>query len=148
MHIWSLQDSDRGELLEAVLQPSVIEQTVAVIMLDLEKPGDIMEQFKAWMAALNNCLFNKVFAKLDAGVFDKMKQKILELVKTYEEPQLDENGKLIRKRKKEEMKREPGEDDAELDDDEEDVRVEMPLGPGILKVNLGIPIIVVLNKID
>ena len=29
-----------------------------------------------------------------------------------------------------------------------DVRLDMPLGEGVLKVNLGIPIIVVVNKID
>ena len=78
-----------------------------------------------------------------------MKQKILTQVKTYEEPQLDDTGKLIRKRRKEEIKREPGEEGEGSEiSDEEDVRVEMPLGPGILKVNLGIPIIVVCNKID
>ena len=29
-----------------------------------------------------------------------------------------------------------------------DIRLDMPLGEGILKVNLGIPIIVICNKID
>ena len=29
-----------------------------------------------------------------------------------------------------------------------DVRLEMPLGEGVLKVNLGIPVIVVCNKVD
>ena len=28
------------------------------------------------------------------------------------------------------------------------MRLEMPLGEGVLKVNLGIPIIVVVNKVD
>ena len=47
-----------------------------------------------------------------------------------------------------EKKREQGEDDGSEDSEVEDVRVEMPLPPGVLKVNLGIPIIVVCNKID
>ena len=86
---------------------------------------------------------------METGAFDKMKQNILTQVKTYEEPQLDENGKLIRKGRKETQNREgkeaeDGSDDSEIDD----VRVEMPLGQGVLKVNLGIPIIVVCNKID
>lgn len=29
-----------------------------------------------------------------------------------------------------------------------DVRLEMPLGEGVLKVNLGIPIVVLCNKVD
>jgi len=31
---------------------------------------------------------------------------------------------------------------------DDDVRLEMPLGEGVLKVNLGIPLIVVVNKVD
>lgn len=56
---------------------------------------------------------------------------------------------MIRKGRKEVKKAEPGEGDDGSDDSEiEDVRVEMPLPAGVLKVNLGIPIIVVCNKID
>lgn len=53
-----------------------LESTTAVIVLDLEKPGDIMEQLKDWMAALSKCLFN-IFPQMDSGAFDKMKQTIL-----------------------------------------------------------------------
>ena len=146
MNIWSLQDSDKSDLLESVIRPADLESTTAVIVLDLEKPGDIMEQLKSWMAALSKCLFN-IFPQMEPGVFDKMKQKMLTLVKTYEEPQIDENGKLIRKGRKETAVK--GEEAKDSDDsDVEDVRVEMPLGAGVLKVNLGIPILVVCNKID
>lgn len=146
LNIWSLQDSDKSDLLESVIRPADLENTTAVIVLDLEKPGDIMEQLKSWMAALSKCLFN-IFPKMEPGVFDKMKQKILTLVKTYEEPQIDENGKLLRKGRKETVVK--GEEAKDSDDsDVEDVRVELPLGAGVLKVNLGIPILVVCNKID
>lgn len=39
----------------------------------------------------------------------------------------------------------------DLDSDlsaDDDIRLDMPLGEGVLKVNLGIPIIVLCNKID
>ena len=106
-----------------------------------------MEQLKSWMAALSKCLFN-IFPQMEAGIFDKMKQKIITHVKTYEEPQIDEHGKLIRKGRKEEKKRDKEEDDGSEDSEIEDVRVEMPLPPGVLKVNLGIPVVVVCNKIS
>ena len=106
-----------------------------------------MEQLKSWMAALSKCLFN-IFPQMEPGVFDKMKQKIITHVKTYEEPQIDEHGKLIRKGRKVEKKNDKEEDDGSEDSEIEDVRVEMPLPPGVLKVNLGIPVIVVCNKID
>lgn len=103
-----------------------------------------MESLKAWMHGLQRSLFN-LFPQMEVGVFDKMKQKILTHVKTYEIPQIDENGKLIRKGRKETANQEGDDSD---DSDLEDVRVDIALGEGILKVNLGIPIIVVCNKID
>ena len=72
LNIWSLQDSEKSDLLESVIRPSDLESTTAVIVLDLEKPGDIMEQLKDWMAALSKCLFN-IFPQMEQGVFDKMK---------------------------------------------------------------------------
>ena len=38
--------------------------------------------------------------------------------------------------------------DSDMSQDDMDIRLDMPLGEGILKVNLGIPIIVLCNKID
>ena len=38
--------------------------------------------------------------------------------------------------------------DSDMSADDADIRLDMPLGEGVLKVNLGIPIIVVCNKID
>lgn len=64
---------------------------------------------------------------------------------SYEEPQLDDNGNLIIKRKEE---RKGGDDDSDMSADDIDVRLEMPLGEGVLKVNLGIPIVVIVNKVD
>ena len=42
----------------------------------------------------------------------------------------------------------PQKDDDDSDASDDDVRLEMPLGEGVLKVNLGIPLIVVVNKVD
>lgn len=38
--------------------------------------------------------------------------------------------------------------DSDMSQDDMDIRLDMPLGEGILKVNLGIPIIVLCNKVD
>ena len=38
--------------------------------------------------------------------------------------------------------------DSDMSAEELDVRLDMPLAEGVLKVNLGIPIIVLCNKID
>jgi hypothetical protein len=38
--------------------------------------------------------------------------------------------------------------DSDMSAEDVDIRLDMPLAEGVLKVNLGIPIIVVCNKID
>lgn len=53
--------------------------------------------------------------------------------------------------RKEEFKSMPGnvdDLDSDMSAEDIDVRLDMPLGDGVLKVNLGIPILVICNKID
>lgn len=70
-----------------------------------------------------------------------MKKQIVKVIQTYEEPEIDENGNLIKKTT-------AGQDKEDDLGSEEDVRLEMDLAEGTLKVNLGIPVIVVVNKAD
>jgi dynein light intermediate chain 1, cytosolic len=77
--------------------------------------------------------------KMEPGVYERMKKSIETHIKTYEDPELDANGKRI-------IKARPV---AEGDNEESiDMRERLELGEGVLKVNLGIPIIVVCNKVD
>lgn len=78
---------------------------------------------------------------MQVGLYEKMKTKLEEHIKTYEDPQVDDNGLLIRKQKTIRA-------DEDSEEDQEDVRKQMPLGEGVLKVNLGIPIAVVVTKSD
>lgn len=139
LNIWTVQDSDNGDIIEAVLDPSDLSQTVATIVLSLDTPWEMMNQLSKWMKVLQKSLF-KMLEKMEAGSFDKMKQKIEMHIKTYEDPIMDENGKVMAKRETKEV----GSDGEEI----EDMRKDLALGDGVLKVNLGIPIVVVCNKID
>ena len=50
---------------------------------------------------------------------------------------------------KEELKAQSGVNDMDSDlSADDDIRLDMPLGEGVLKVDLGIPIIVICNKVD
>lgn len=42
-----------------------------------------------------------MFPNMEPGAYEKLKQKLEMSIKTYEEPDVDENGKLIKKRKEE-----------------------------------------------
>jgi len=83
-----------------------------------------------------------MFPNMEPGAFEKLKQKLEMFIKTYEEPDVDENGKLIKKRKEEKAN---ASDDSDLEDN---LKEELELGEGVLKVNLGIPIVIVCNKVD
>jgi len=73
-----------------------------------------------------------------------MKNKLKNEVLTYEEPELDAEGKLIKK------VAEKGNDENEEEEPDElkELKKELPLPEGVLKVNLGIPIVVAVTKAD
>ena len=83
---------------------------------------------------------------MSEGALEEMKKKIVKIFQTYEEPVVDESGNVIKKIVENPLPVEKENDESE--DSEEDVRLEIPLPEGVLKVNLGIPIIVVCNKSD
>jgi len=104
-----------------------------------------MNSLRTWFSKLSKSLF-ALFPQMEVGAHEKMKQKITRHAQAYEEPQLDDNGNLLIKRK-EDFK--GGDDEhSDMSNEEMDVRFEMPLGEGVLKVNLGIPIVVLCNKVD
>ena len=79
--------------------------------------------------------------KLPLSVQDKMKNKLSTYVKTYEKPEVDENGKVIAKiNSKEENKQNKAnenkdDENGEILDDEEDIndiKASLPLGEGVL----------------
>ena len=79
------------------------------------------------------------------GVYEKMKTKIENQWKTFEEPELDDHGNLIKKLKVEKVTKDSSESE---EHDEGDARLELDLPEGCLKVNLGIPITVIVQKVD
>lgn len=72
LNIWSLHDTSKMDLLESVIEPTDLERTVAVIVLDLEHPLKLMQSLREWFSALAKTLFD-LFPQLEAGIFDKMK---------------------------------------------------------------------------
>ena len=89
-------------------------------------------------------MFN-LLPQLPPGEFEEMKQKIVKEIQTYEVPQVDESGNLIKRSTAQQAAEKK--DDANSDSDD-DARMELPLPEGVLKVNLGIPVVVVCNKVD
>lgn len=104
----------------------------------------MMNALQRWMGVLQDSIF-QLLPKLPLKQQDKLKLRIEHYVKNYEEPG-SERSELsdlkVQKKEGEEL----------LEDDEQDnlasIKSSMPLPEGVLKVNLGIPIVVVCSKID
>lgn len=89
---------------------------------------------------------------------ESLKERIEELYKTYKEPELDKDGKLINKKIRklnktaEETMNQSGVDiDKAIFDDQEmmeDLRKEIELPEGILVTNIFIPSAIVCSKVD
>ena len=60
LNIWSVNDSERCELIESVLTPASLPRTAAVICLDFEEPMEIMNHLRTWISALSKTIFNLV----------------------------------------------------------------------------------------
>ena len=58
---------------------------------------------------------------------------VVKKIKLYQEPDIDEQGKYIKK---------------PLGEDQEKIKLSIPLKEGVLKTNCGIPIVFVINKSD
>ena len=84
-------------MIPSVLGPDDLEFTFAIIVPDLEQPWDLMNQCEKWMNALMAAVF-QISPKLKLTMLENLKERIEELYKTYKEPELDKDGKLINKK--------------------------------------------------
>ena len=86
-----------GEMLTKILKPEDLEHTFAIIMPDLEQPWDIMNHCEKWMTILKDAIF-KITPNLNLRKLENLKERVINLYKTYEEPEFDNDGKYISKR--------------------------------------------------
>ncbi len=96
INTWIVQDVEKIDLIPEVLTPLDLQQTCAIIVIDFDQPWEMKNQLQKWMGALQETIF-QLMPKLPLQVQDSIKNKIQTFVKTYEDPELDENGKLINK---------------------------------------------------
>lgn len=109
------------------------------------------------MDALKEAIF-QISPQLKLKTLESLKERIEELYKTYKEPELDKDGKLINKKIRklnktaEETMNQSGVDiDKAIFDDQEmmdDLRKEIELPEGILVTNIFIPSAIVCSKVD
>lgn len=144
-------------MIPKVLSPEDLEYTFALIVPDLEQPWDLMNQCEKWMNALMGAVY-QISPKLKLKTLESLKERIEELYKTYKEPELDKDGKLINKKIRR-MKKDADDTlnksgvdmDQSIHDDMEmmdDLRKQIELPEGVLVTNIFIPSAVVCSKVD
>ena len=95
--VWVISEEEMTSMIPKVLTQEDLEYTFAVIVPDLEQPWDLMNQCQRWMDALKDAIF-QISPKLKLKTLERLKERIEELYKTYSEPELDKDGKLINKK--------------------------------------------------
>jgi len=112
-----------------------------------------MNNLRKWVRALTDWVL-KTLENLEPGMYEKMKKKIETYWKTWEAPVLDEQGNLTNPLRDPEPKQRQREKNADTDEDEDEaelefrVKLEAQLPENVLKVNLGVPILICINKSD
>lgn len=99
INVWVISEEEMCNMLPNVLSPEDLEFTFAIIVPDLDQPWDLMAQCEKWMNALKSAIF-KISPLVKLKKLDRLKERIEELYKTYKEPELDKDGKLINKKLK------------------------------------------------
>lgn len=63
----------------------------------MEQPWAIMQQCEKWMNVLKENIF-KITPNLELRTLEMLKKRIVDLYKTYQEPEFDKDGKFISKK--------------------------------------------------
>lgn len=95
MNVWIVNDSEQAQLLKHLITTEDLKYTTAMLLLDFEKPWNIMNSFDQWMTCLREVV-SFLIPKLPFQQQEALKSKLVNLVKLYSEPELDEAGKLIK----------------------------------------------------
>ena len=99
LNVWIINDEDMGKMIPKILKPHDLEHTFAFIVPDLEQPWDLMRHCDKWMKVLKDAIFS-ITPNLHLKTLDKLRDKCVNLYKTYEEPEFDKEGKFISKKLK------------------------------------------------
>ena len=153
MNMWVLQDSEKADLLKLVIKPDQLEYTAALIVLDFDQPWEMMEQLTKWTRLLTEVL-QSFMKDIPLEQRDMLKNRIARHIKSFELQTPDQEVAKSDKKDKKSKKKNKGEDNqSDRDDEDSDFDMEhlkdaLPLPEGVLKNNLGIPIIVACHKAD
>eukprot|EP00916_Digyalum_oweni_P004703 GHVL01008327.1.p1 GENE.GHVL01008327.1~~GHVL01008327.1.p1 ORF type:complete len:481 (-),score=73.43 GHVL01008327.1:64-1506(-) len=138
-NVWMLDDPQHKELLIKRLKAEDLERSIVMIVLDLQQPWTIMEDFRTWIELVQEMIV-PLLSSLPLDMQDKLRASVADYILAYREwsqrtkEEIEAEGGLF---KVASARRFPSDTDDEKPDPSE-----------ALTVNLGVPIVVILNKCD
>ena len=82
INTWIVQEKEKVDLLLEAIDPMDLQNTCAVIVLDLDQPWEMMTSLQSWFKTLQETIF-RMLPQIPLQVQDSMKNKLLTFVKTY-----------------------------------------------------------------
>jgi len=130
--VWILNELVDKKTFTSLIKSEQILKSICIIVLDLSRPWSLKESLKKWLNYIDDT-FSPILANFEKEKQLEAKEKIKNIIKLFEEPQFNENNQYIKKN---------------LTEEEKNSKLLMPLKDGVLEINLGIPIVIVVNKSD
>ena len=156
MNVWVLQDAEKADLLKMILKPEHLEYTSALIVLDFDQPWEMMESLMRWTRVINDVM-QSFMKDMPLNQRDLLKNRVSRHIKNF--MFASENGGEAatepKEEKKNKVKKEKDDSDSFNSDSDDDngfneqlLQDQLPLPEGVLKSNIGIPLIVACHKAD
>merc|ERR1712087_66578 len=123
MGIWQIAEPAHASVLEVVIPAEDMSRVAYLVCLDLSKPNGVEAEFAKWMATVRK-IQSKLLARCGAAQQQALKDAVSKHLQFYESPK----------------------DDTEQMPDEE--KEEQEVEQSLPAVNVGAPVLVVLNKCD
>jgi hypothetical protein len=96
LNIWCVKDPSRIKLLNRMLKPDDLNRLCSLVLADFSEPWELMNCLNKWSSSLRE-LVTHLLPQLPYSQQEALKTKLKTEVLTYEEPELDAEGKLIKK---------------------------------------------------
>ena len=133
LNVWALYEPAKWDLLEAVIPPSDLEKSCAVIVLDLERPECLMQSLRSWVKALREFVFHQAEStSMPTGSYERLRQKLEKHIKMYEDPVIDKHGNVIMTVKNNNAQDEEAKESGDEQEELAAIKGEMELAEGVL----------------
>jgi len=134
LNVWQLEgEEEHKDLLKFCLNPSTIANSMILIVLDFSQPWNLVISLKRWLKIVEEHV-SELIKQLPSGTIEDLKNYQIFDFQSYNESNISSfsghSTKNIKKKK------------------QVDEQTLLPLAPGVLTHNIGIPIAVVCNKSD